>query len=248
MKYVYARLVTTILVLLVVVLATGCTSTRDSSRRRPTVWGDTRDGRPRERSGTRVIRRDGRIITVDRNGRVISDRRDDTYDDDDYGDYDRDDRSGKSKKNSKKAKNGGPAFCRSGEGHPVYGRQWCIDKGYGLGGRYDDRRYDDRRYDDRRYDPVWENRRWDDVIFRNPRVDRRLDNRSLGSLLGAAVYNRIESQRRYLGAGEPITAYWEVGARGERRLNVFSGPMPVAVLVDANRDNRVDLVMLNRRR
>jgi hypothetical protein len=26
-----------------------------------------------------------------------------------------------------------PAFCRTGEGHPVFGRRWCIEKGFGLG-------------------------------------------------------------------------------------------------------------------
>jgi hypothetical protein len=46
-----------------------------------------------------------------------------------------------------------PAFCRSGEGHPVHGRQWCRDKGFGLGSNLPiyDRRVDDRRIDDRRY-------------------------------------------------------------------------------------------------
>lgn len=43
----------------------------------------------------------------------------------------------------------GPPFCRNGQGHPVHGRQWCVDKGFGLGvsggiygtqGRYEDRR------------------------------------------------------------------------------------------------------------
>jgi hypothetical protein len=28
---------------------------------------------------------------------------------------------------------GGPAFCRSGSGHPVFGRQWCREKGFSLG-------------------------------------------------------------------------------------------------------------------
>jgi hypothetical protein len=27
----------------------------------------------------------------------------------------------------------GPSFCRSGAGHPVWGLQWCLDKGYGIG-------------------------------------------------------------------------------------------------------------------
>ncbi len=29
----------------------------------------------------------------------------------------------------------GPAFCRSGSGHPVHGRAWCLEKGFGLGQR-----------------------------------------------------------------------------------------------------------------
>ena len=27
----------------------------------------------------------------------------------------------------------GPSFCRSGAGHPVFGIQWCLQKGYGVG-------------------------------------------------------------------------------------------------------------------
>src|SRR3569832_970707 len=30
-------------------------------------------------------------------------------------------------------KGGAPAVCRSGAGHPVYGRSWCVEKGFGLG-------------------------------------------------------------------------------------------------------------------
>ena len=26
-----------------------------------------------------------------------------------------------------------PAFCRTGEGHPEFGRRWCLEQGYGLG-------------------------------------------------------------------------------------------------------------------
>lgn len=32
-----------------------------------------------------------------------------------------------------RAERRGPAFCRSGQGHPVHGRQWCYDKGFGIG-------------------------------------------------------------------------------------------------------------------
>ena len=30
-------------------------------------------------------------------------------------------------------RNDGPAFCRSGAGHPVWGIQWCLNKGYSVG-------------------------------------------------------------------------------------------------------------------
>jgi len=46
-----------------------------------------------------------------------------------------DDRRGRNTNNS--ARGGSPAFCRSGAGHPVHGRQWCINQGHGLGSRGD---------------------------------------------------------------------------------------------------------------
>jgi hypothetical protein len=36
-----------------------------------------------------------------------------------------------------------PAFCRTGEGHPVFGWHWCVEKGFGSG-RY--RRYESDPY------------------------------------------------------------------------------------------------------
>ncbi|NIQ55246.1 MAG: hypothetical protein GWN71_18260, partial [Gammaproteobacteria bacterium] len=44
----------------------------------------------------------------------------------------------------------GPKFCRNGEGHPVHGRRWCAEKGFG-------------RYSD------WRRIGWEDVILRGPR-------------------------------------------------------------------------------
>ncbi|HXH23845.1 MAG TPA: hypothetical protein VNI78_01275 [Vicinamibacterales bacterium] len=43
----------------------------------------------------------------------------------------------------------GPAFCRSGQGHPVFGWQWCRERGWGDGRVRDVRRARDRRIDDR---------------------------------------------------------------------------------------------------
>jgi hypothetical protein len=62
----------------------------------------------------------------------------------------------------------GPAFCRSGAGHPVHGRRWCIEKGWGLG-RGDV--FDDGRVIVRRDGGRVIVRRDDDVVIR--RRDRR---------------------------------------------------------------------------
>lgn len=72
--------------------------------------------RVRERERIRIDRRDrdrDRFVLRDR-GRTI------VLDDDDFFWYPvRNDR--------------GPSFCRSGAGHPVFGIQWCLQKGYGIG-------------------------------------------------------------------------------------------------------------------
>lgn len=47
-----------------------------------------------------------------------------------------------------RANGNGPAFCRSGEGHPVHGREWCRDRGYRVGTERDVR-YERRDRDDR---------------------------------------------------------------------------------------------------
>src|SRR5688572_761577 len=48
-------------------------------------------------------------------------------------------------------KDAGPPFCRNGEGHPVFGMQWCEEKGFGRGWPagvlYEDGRYG-RRIED----------------------------------------------------------------------------------------------------
>lgn len=70
---------------------------------------DAREARSARRhgEGVRVILEDGRVIVVDERRPVRRAR---------VG------RRGK-----------GPKFCRSGAGHPVHGRSWCVQKGLGLG-------------------------------------------------------------------------------------------------------------------
>jgi hypothetical protein len=48
-----------------------------------------------------------------------------------------------------KANGNGPAFCRSGEGHPVHGWAWCREKGWTRDNSFWDRVRDDRGRDDR---------------------------------------------------------------------------------------------------
>lgn len=123
---------------------------RDDDDRRIVIRGD-RDDR-------RVRRQDGRIILRDGNGRVIvigDDRIDERF----------------------RARRGrGPAFCRSGAGHPVFGRRWCLEKGFGLGDR-DDVFFEDGRvifWDDDSPVIVRDRRFRDDRSFWEATLDRIL--------------------------------------------------------------------------
>lgn len=75
-------------------------------------------------------------------------------------------RTGRRGVTGKAARGGGPPFCRNGSGHPVHGRQWCLEKGWGLGndrGLWDlgreDRRIPRRRNDRSILDDVLGRRR-----------------------------------------------------------------------------------------
>lgn len=124
----------------------------------------------------------------------------------------------------------GPRFCRSGAGHPVFGRQWCLAKGFGLGDRHG----------------AWGRATWDDVIFRAPRREAAVSiGRSiLIDVLGDVVFGRIDARRRVLGLDEPLAGRW-LATDGDWVLLLGSGGVAVAELVDFDRDRRVDLVLLN---
>lgn len=115
------------------------------------IRGDRRDDR-------RVRRDDGRIILRDGDGRII------------VIDNDRVDRRFRANRGR------GPAFCRSGAGHPVWGRSWCLEKGFGLGDR-DDVFFDDGRvifWDDDTPVVVRDRRFRDDRGFFEEALDRIL--------------------------------------------------------------------------
>src|SRR5688500_5574691 len=125
-----------------------------------------------------------------------------------------------------------PAFCRSGEGHPVFGRQWCIDKRFGLGER------DDFRWG--RTDRI------SDVVFLQAVTTGSLTRDALRSLLGPVAVDRLALHAITLGLSDPLTGRWmlsqEPGA--PRVLVVSSGKLPVAEVVDLDQDNRADMMVV----
>jgi hypothetical protein len=75
---------------------------------------------------------------------------------------------------AKGGKGGGPAFCRSGAGHPVFGWEWCRDRGWDrVDGRNGPNR-GARRVDEQQRDPYpdrYRDRRSGDAAFDNGYAD-----------------------------------------------------------------------------
>ena len=132
-------------------------------------------------------------------------------------------------------KKGAPSFCRSGSGHPVWGRQWCIDKGFGLGTE------NDLRWS-RIVDPL-------SVVFTRPTTGD-LTRDVLADVLGSVVLNRLATHAVTLGLQEPLMGRWlgDTPDSGPRVLLLSSGSRPVAEVVDLDRDNNADLVLVTVRR
>ena len=120
-----------------------------------------------------------------------------------------------------------PAFCRSGEGHPVWGRQWCLDKGFGLGSRSG---------------TIWSRGGIGDIIFREPDYRTRLDRGGLLGVLGDIVLGRLALHSVSMGYDQPLTGYWVAQPEGPRLLRVRSGDYEVAEFYDADRNDRVDVL------
>ena len=136
--------------------------------------------------------------------------------------------SDRNTRNARNERGNGPSFCRSGAGHPNFGWQWCRDRGWDRSGTRAVR---------------WEQRSWEDVIFRLPRGDRRqtLDQRGLADVLGDVVFGRIDTRRRALGSPSDFEGRWAT-AGSSRELWITAGGIPIARLVDRNGDRRVDAV------
>lgn len=126
----------------------------------------------------------------------------------------------------------GPAFCRSGAGHPNWGRQWCVDKGFGLGSESDIRW-------GRTTSSVG------DIVFGEQIVDKQtLLRDALIATVGPVVLDRLGLHALTLGYTEPVTGVWVAQPTGPRVLMLNSGAYPIAEVVDTNRDNRADLMVV----
>lgn len=127
-----------------------------------------------------------------------------------------------------------PAFCRSGAGHPVWGRQWCLDKGFGLG-------TDNNIRWGRLVEPT-------SVYLQPAPVQTSLTTaiaaEVLRSVLGASTFDRLALHALTLGYSDPLAGRWIGEPTGPRTLLVSSGPYPVAEIVDTNRDNRADNLLV----
>ena len=125
---------------------------------------------------------------------------------------------------------GSPAFCRSGAGHPVWGRQWCLDKNFGLG--------------------VENGVEWgraasiSDITLRRRTESTDLTRDVLATVLGDVVFNRLAAHAITLGYTEPLSGRWIGEANGPRILLLNSGNNTVAEIMDSNRDDRADLLLV----
>lgn len=119
----------------------------------------------------------------------------------------------------------GPAFCRSGAGHPVHGRRWCLDRGYGLGGS-------------------WGRVVWGDVVIRRPRRRDTLRERELADVLGEIVLRHFATHASLLGLRGPLTGAWVEERGGPAVLRISAGGVPFAEIVDRNRTGRASGVLV----
>lgn len=126
----------------------------------------------------------------------------------------------------------GPAFCRSGVGHPVKGRAWCLRKGFELG-------------------PVpWIRVPLGDVRLgeseRRPRPDGRLGSGDLSGILGDEVLRRLLERAEMDASVSFLNGRWQEGAGSPdaRILQVRLVDRPLAEISDLDADGRADVVLL----
>lgn len=120
----------------------------------------------------------------------------------------------------------GPAFCRSGEGHPVFGRRWCLEKGFRLG------------------DHVWRRGDVGDVLLGGADERERAGDPDLVDILGDVILGRLR-EASGLDDRRDLSGRWVRSSSGDARvLQLRSGARPVAELTDLEGDGRVDVVLI----
>ena len=119
---------------------------------------------------------------------------------------------------------GAPTFCQTGAGHPIYGRDWCFERGFRLGRE-------------------WERDRLTDVRINRNAGNGRMDRARLQQMLGAPLLQRIDE----LGYQEEVLGSWVDTPAGGLVLRINSGNTPIAELADRNRDGRIDVLWLRSR-
>ena len=130
---------------------------------------------------------------------------------------------------SDRVNGGAPSFCRSGAGHPVWGRQWCLDKGFGLGTEQK---------------VSWGTTPISDIIFGRTVPSGVVPNNILLNILGPVAYDRLALHAVTLGYADPLTGVWHSEATGPDVLFVNSGRYPIAELVDTNRDQHPETMLV----
>lgn len=113
-----------------------------------------------------------------------------------------------------------PSFCRTGAGHPVYGRDWCWERGFRLGNG-------------------WDRDRGGSVRLAPP-VGRPIDQAVLTALLDSQTMSRIQTVKSGLRLTAPLNASWLETTVGGRVLTIRAGSTPIAEISDRNRDGRAD--------
>jgi hypothetical protein len=88
------------------------------------------------------------------------------------------------------------------------------------------------------------NRDISDIILGRRVTSPNLTRDLLLSLLGPVAFNRLALHALTLGYTDPLTGVWRSEASGPQVLLVSSGSQPIAELVDTNRDQRADLMLV----
>jgi hypothetical protein len=128
----------------------------------------------------------------------------------------------------------GPAFCRNGRGHPVHGWRWCVEKGWAP------------RASARAARMGWDRVRWGGVRFHAPRGSGRVEWLPASVIFEARIMERLHRHAARLGLRGRLAAHIVRDRRGGVSVEIRSGRMVFAEIVDYDRDGRADLVLVIR--